>query len=213
MPQDLKAELTDLIIEACTALGYKKRKGLYFSRPVNADVTAWVVFGFMRDSELLIAPSAGLVHQPIEQLVAELSGIKLDPYGVTLGTYLGHLPPIWNQFLSYSVPEGGTPRQAVEEMMRDVKRIAEPWLAAHTTIDSFLQDLTDRTATSRESAALRIPVVYYLKSDFDGAESFLREHLDEIQRTPPQSIITDYPTFAARLFDRMAKRDRSSGAR
>jgi hypothetical protein len=210
--QTLRAELTDLIIEACTAIGYKKRKSLYFSRAVNEDVTAWIVFGFINDSELFIAPSAGLVHKPIEELVAELSDKKFDPYGVTLGTYLGHLPPVWNQFLSYSVPAGEIPRQTVEKMMKDVEQIAVPWLNAHTTIDSFLRDLIDRTATIKESAALRIPVAYYLKGDFFRAKSFLRQHLEEIQTKPPQVIITDYPTFAARLLERMPERDRSSEA-
>jgi hypothetical protein len=121
-------ELTDFTIEACAASGYKKSKRLYFSKDLTADVTAGLAFEFIRDSERLIAPSAGLDHKPIEEVVAELSETKFDLYRFTLATYLGQLPPDTNQLLWYGISGTSTPRETVSKMMKDVMGIAIPWL-------------------------------------------------------------------------------------
>ena len=203
MVQSLKAELTGLIVEACSALGFKKRKGLYFSRQISPETVGLIAFGFGNDDGLFVDPSAGLIHEPIERLVTELAALPRDPYRVTLGAYLGNIPPVRGRVLWYRVPEGGTAHDLVDEMMTSVKGIAVPWLEEHTTIDSFIRDLEAGIATLREPARLRLPLAYYLKSEFETARKILQDTLQEMRVKPPKLIVADYPAFAARLLGRM----------
>ena len=210
MSQVLKAEITKLIKTAASDLGFQKRKGLYFSKSTCPGIIQLIAFGFGYDDGLFVDPSAGLVYEPIETLLVELALLAPDPYRVTVGTYLGHLPPLRNEVLWYRVAPGQTPQQMVEEMMDAIQSIAVPWLNAHQTIDSFIEDLEAGEGTILESARLRLPIAYYLTHQFDKARAFLMATIEARRVKPPQLIIADYGAFTDRL---LAKIDEASSGR
>lgn len=150
---------------------------------------------------MLVSPSVAVRYQPLERLVAELTGEKFHPYlSGTLTSPLGNVPPN-RELCWFFFPADADPGPPVREMFGIIKGSAVPWMERHRSLESFIDDLKANFATG-DSKRLRLPAAYYLKGECDLARALVMQGLERIgDGSGPVS--TQYRRFAQALLARL----------
>jgi hypothetical protein len=203
MNRDLRAEIMTAIEQQCGNVGFRRRASVYFTKSLNADTIGVLAFVPNKDEQILVVPSLAVRYQPLERLVAELTGEKFHPYlSGTLACPLGHVPPL-QELLWFYFSADEDPTARLQEMFRIVEQIAIPWMERHPDLDSFIKDLqSGYRFAHRDSVQLRLPAAYYLKKDFSRARSLALKALEEIgEQDGPVS--SRYRKFADSLLARL----------
>lgn len=195
----------EVIAAECVALGFKKRTSIFFTMDVSSEVLAGLAFAIHARRNLIsVGPFAVVRHQPLEQLLAELSGQKFDLYGSgTLGGNIGYIPPL-NEFASWEVEDGADPSTTIREISAAIGKVAVPWMRAHQDLPSFIADLKGFRFVDRDQRYLKLPVAYYLNSEFELARPLLTAALEEIG-DEEGTFCDQYRTFATALLKRLPK--------
>ena len=155
---------------------------------------------------MLVIPSVAIRYQPLELMLAELTGEKFHPYlSGTLTCQLGHVPPR-NELLWFEIPPQVNARERVQEMFVIIAESAVPWMERHRDLDSFIEDLQTYRFANRDQVRLRLPVAYYLKGEAELARSLVMKGLEEVGEDS-DALSTQYRKFATALLARLSAVD------
>ena len=202
MEQHLRAEVMSAIETECVNIGFKKRASIYFTSEFTPDTIGLLAFVFGKDGDMLVSPSVAVRYQPLERVLAELTGEKFHPYlSGTLACPLCHVPPR-DELLWFEFPERVDAPHRVREMVSIIAETAVPWMERHQDLDSFIKDLQIYRFANRDQVRLRLPVAYYLMNEDELARSLVMKGLEEIG-DDSDPLSTQYRKFAKALLARL----------
>jgi hypothetical protein len=199
--QESRGEVDAAIKSECAELGFKKRDPVFFTRQFTPDVLGvMALVQHTYGQELSIVPQAGVRHQPLERLIAELAGTKFHPYiGGTLGCGFGSLSPL-NEYLTYNIPVGTDPAPSIRDLFQVVRNVVIPWMEGFRDLDSFMPDLQTYQYGARTEMQMRRTVVRYLRGEYDEVRSLVAQYL------PEASEEEGFPRLADTLLARLPSR-------
>jgi hypothetical protein len=193
----LRAKVWACIEAECGLMGFDKRAQIFFTKRFGAEVLGGLAFVLDIDGELFVNPSAAVRHQPLERLVADLTGKKFHPYLFgTLGGLIGNIPPL-NDFIIFEFPDGTDVASRVGEMFSLIRQVVIPWMERHPDLDSFIEDIKTHGYGGREGRYMRRSVAHYMRQEFGLARNLLSEGLELMHDDE------DFRRFADALLARM----------
>lgn len=184
------------------AAGFTYRGRSWYERPLSSETTAIATLAsdtFRGDSAVYINPSLGIRHERLEQLLAELSGYELGKFPpATIGISLGYATPTGKHIMYPFTP--GEVSAKVKDLVQTISKDGLSWMQKNQTIDAIHDALAKFKFATRDSARFRIPLVYYLKGDYESACVATRRGLEEIGAN--QDVYSQrYRHFANALLD------------
>lgn len=171
----------DLVTQDLSDLGFKKRQREILTCDLNEESIGWIGLNHgIGEGIVSINPVIGIRHQPLEKLVAEISGDKFHPYlPPTISTPLGSFLPK-NQYPLWEFAEGCDNYKTEKDMIRKIKKCAIPFMRSHATFETMVPLLIeDRLAPSELQVMKRIPAAYYLAGQKKMANKVLKSELKE----------------------------------
>ena len=163
-------------------LGFKRREQGIYTLDLDGDFLGWLGLpDAVRDGEIAVNPVTGLRHQSVQAFVAQMTGSKAHGYlPPTTATALGFLLPDnkWREWYF----DRDDPPETYEAFTSIVRDTAVPFLKNNANLASLEALLSDDrhcrfTADMRE----RLPVVKYLRGDFQGAISLVERYTAQME--------------------------------
>jgi hypothetical protein len=192
------AEITNLSTQELLDLGFKKRQGLTFTRVLNEESVGRIGLArAYRDRVYAINPVIGVIHLPLEKLVAEIREKKFHLHCLsTISTPIGYLLPK-PTYTTWKFAEGCDNAKTVKDMARKIKKYAIPFMESHSTFETMAPLLIEERMHPLDLHIMeRIPAAYYLAGRRKMAEKIIKDELEEFEGE-------NYP--AAQDFRRYAK--------
>jgi hypothetical protein len=185
-PKNFAKALISQIQQSLVLAGLKKRSQNEFTTELNSDEIGLVNVSLFNSAEGIISvhPSAGVRHQPLEKLVAELSGQDFHAYRpATIGASIGYLTPE-RRYITFDFAPSDDYTVGVQKIVDAIEYDGYRWMQAHQTLDAILEEiLASYRFITRDAARLRLPIIYYLKKDFSAASHLVKKGLAEIGDT------------------------------
>lgn len=203
-PSFIKGNIALLHTRLAT-LGFKKRKAEISTIQVADDVLGWIglnkatrgLKGFLE-----INPVVGVRNQRIEEIVAELVGEKPDDViPPTLAGNIGYLMPA-DKYRPYIFSEDGPVETTVDELVKDVREYALPFIRRHIDMVTLVNGMKTRRFAAQFMVAYRIPVGLFLLGQKDEAGLFLKAELAKIENTRDAAALR-FKKFATNLANRI----------
>ncbi len=212
--QFIKAVFEVATVEFCKA-GWTKLKSNVFAVDLSPDAYGCVSLNkaIGRGEGILeINPIVGVGNHKVEKLVAELMGLKFQPYATAaIGANVGYLMPE-KKYRPWLFRESDDWRPLVAEMAAVVEKFARPYMQQNTelaTLYSML--LNSKRGTPPEQGDYRIAVASLLLGKRAEAESFVDAKLREIgNRT--DAAAEWFRSFATKLRESRPSASRQMGA-
>jgi hypothetical protein len=168
------AEVSRVASSLLAELGFAKRNGDIFTKPIDDEVLGWLGLNraVARSDDLLeINPVVWVRHQQLEKLVATLSGRAFHAY----------IPPTASMHLGYLMPErhyvpwvvGGHVELVVQEMVKAIADHGLPFIERNAVLGTLVSTMGGGEVGAREQVAYRLPVAYLLLGDIERARGAL----------------------------------------
>lgn len=203
----LRALLTETRAQLESA-GFTYRGRSWYEKPLTDEATAIVTLAsntYRGDPAVYINPSLGIRHERLEHLLAELSGSPLGKFPpATIGTPLGYATPA-GKHVTYSFTPGDQLRDKVKSLVETISKDGLAWMQKNQTVDAIYDGLAAFKFAARDGARFRIPLVHYLRGDYESASVSARRGLEEIG-TNKDLYSQHYRQFAHGLLDLMGPR-------
>jgi hypothetical protein len=185
------------------AAGFTYRGRSWYERPLGSETTAIVTLAsntYRGDPAVYINPSLGIRHERLEQLLAELSGHQLGKFPpATISTSLGYVTPA-GKHIMYSFTAGDELSAKVKGLVQTISKDGLPWMQKNQSVDAIYDGLAGFKFAARDGARFRVPLVHYLKGDYESACVAARRGLEEIG-TNQDLYSQRYRHFANGLLD------------
>lgn len=188
-------------------LNCEKRKSGILIIKMTDDATGWIGLNKATRGQkgfLEINPVIGVRNQPIERLVADLTGEKFDEIiPATLSGNIGYMMPA-NKYRSYMFSEDGTVETVVEELVNDVREYGLPFIHAHLDMANLVEGMGKCRFAVQFMVAYRIPAGLFLLGQIDAANDYIKTELTKMgDRKDPASL--RFRAFAANLAKRIGQ--------
>ena len=201
--------MRSLLVEFRTGLksiGFEYRGRSWYDKRLNTDLLGVVTLAsnsYLNDPAIYIVPSVGVTHEPLEKLLAQLSGRRPGRFlPATISTPLGYVTPM-AKFLKYTFDPRSMVANEAETLLQTIERFGVKWMESNQSLDLLMQGLVTYKYASRDRARLRIPLIYYVKKDYASARASITDGLREIGEERNQ-YSDEYRQFAAGLLKRLA---------
>jgi hypothetical protein len=183
------------------ALGFRKRAGQIYTAEITNDVLGWLGLNkatkHQRPGQFEVNPVVGVRHQPLERLVAELTGQQLHEYKPpTVSTPIGYLLP-QRKYTSWTINEQPD-RAAIQDFGDAVRDYALPWMRSLTELPQLRRATEDRMGYQLE---YRLPVVLALMGKPAEARQTLTATVKLIDGRE-DAAASDFRQFVARFESR-----------
>ncbi len=194
-----------LVQTKLAALGFNKRKPGISTIQMTDDVFGWIGLNMAtrgRKGFLEFNPVVGVRNEPIEKLVAELAGDKLDEVvPPTLAGNIGYLMPA-DKYRPYIFSEDGPVETTADELVKDVREYALPFIRRHIDMATLVKGMKTRRFAAQFMVAYRIPVGLFLLGQKDEAGLFLKTEFAKIENTRDAAALR-FKKFATNLANRI----------
>jgi hypothetical protein len=180
-------------------LGFEKQKPGLLTIRITEDVLGWLGLNKAVRGQaggLEINPVVGVRSQPVEKLVADLSGTPFDKFvPATLAGNIGYMMPA-NKYRPYNFSTSTPLETVVKELVDDLRRYGLPFIRNHTEMVALVKGLHTSRFAIRFMADYRIPAGLFLLGQLDEAEAYLKAKLADLgDRRDPAAL--RYKVFAA----------------
>lgn len=186
-----------------TGAGWRKRAGDIYTHDLGDGFHAWV--GLNRASKhhpLRITPVAGLRYDPLEQLLADLTGSG-SPTSATIARPVGYLAP-GHSFLQLQVADTGDAERAAGELHDLVQGYGLPFAQQHANTGALLTALrVGGNVPNPDRTRILIPALHFLRGDIDQTRSCLAHGLSHYGQDMGMPVVAEYHRFANALTTRL----------
>jgi hypothetical protein len=164
-------------------LGFVYKGRRWYEKPLNSEATGIVTLAsnsHRGDPAIYINPSLGVRHERIERLLNELchqTATKFLP--ATIGTSLGYATSA-GKHIMYSFLPGANTKSDVTRLVRAIAQDGLKWMEGNHTINAILEGLVGFKYAPRDHARFRIPLIYYIKADYESSRVSIQKGLEEI---------------------------------
>jgi hypothetical protein len=176
-----------------------------FTKQIGPDVLGVVTLGVvvLDDGTVEVDPSSGVRHEPLERLLAELTGQKHHGYlPATIGSAIGYITPAKRFLIFTPFTTSGDPAPDVQHIVETITRYGFRWMEENQSLDALLHGMVDFKYIGRDGARFRVPLIYYLKGEFEATGRSLEEGLAEVGETPGP-VSDQFRRFAKALLNRL----------
>jgi hypothetical protein len=165
------------------AAGFSYRGRSWYEKPLGSGATAIVTLApntHRGDQAVYINPSLGIRHEQLEQLLAQLSRTEPGKFTpATIGTSLGYATPA-RKHIMYSFTPGDEFSDKVKGLVQAISKDGLTWMQKNQSIDAIYDGLAAFRFADRDAARFRIPLVHYLRGDYESACVSARRGLEDI---------------------------------
>lgn len=203
MMRDLIAAFSAAARDRMTGAGWRKRTGDIYTHDLGDGFHAWV--GLNRASKhhpLKINPVVGLRYDPLERLLADITGATSPP-SATIARSVGYLTP-GNSFLQLQVTEPGDAERAADELHELVQTYGLPFARQHASTDALLTALrAGGNVPNPDRTRLLIPALHFLLGETNETRSGLAQGLAHYGQNTSMPVVAEYYRFANALTARL----------
>jgi len=186
--------------------GFKKRTGQIYTKALTETVLGWLGLNrsIRRDGRLEVNPVIGIRHQPVERLVAQMTGEPFHEYiPPTLSTHLGYLSRE-NRYTPVLVGSEDQVASSIEQLVRSLLTYGGTFMEQHMDLGVVVDSLRNSKYTVPEQAGYRLPVAFYLTGDPGAAQAYLRAQLSSLgSRSDGAAVL--YQEFSGRLSELLSR--------
>ena len=206
--QNLISEVTEISTRTLVESGLRKRSAQVFTRDIAEDMIGWV--GLNRavnreDGKLELNPVIGVRHQPVEVLVAKLSGVKYHAYiPPTISTPLGYLMPV-TEYTAWLFESGADNVLKVNRLVQAVRTWGYSFMEANSSLPELIETMVQSGFGYPHQTAYRIPVAYQLIGETRIAEEYINEHVNALS-TRDDLAADHYRAFAVAFLEQSSSR-------
>jgi len=201
--KQLAKDITRAVKEKLHAFGFRKRADSFFTKEWSEETLGWVGLTeiVVRYNSLLeVSPYIGVRNQPLEKVLADLTGQKFHTYNPpTMATQLGYLMPQMD-YTSWEFEKHTNIASEVEVMVTAIIDYGQPFIDTHQTLHSLCEAMIDAGYGTCHPYAYRIPTAYFLLGEKKLAKDFLTTQLEELAKKDSLAA-DDYKQFANKLLN------------
>ena len=192
-------------IEACSAnlttIGFKKRAGTVYTCPVTDDVVGFLGLnsaGNRPSGPFEINPVVGVRHQPLERVVAELSGRKPHSYvPPSISTPLGYLMPE-SRYQAWLFGDLESVEANSASLVAAVSDWGTPYIRGNDSLEKIVATLSTTKHPAGDPAMMRVAAGLALLGDSTQARRTVEKDLDDL-RDRDDMAATYYRSFGEAL--------------
>lgn len=203
MMRDLITAFGSAARDRMTGAGWRKRAGDIYTHDLGDGFHAWV--GLNRTSKhhpLKINPVVGLRYNPLEQLLADLTGTG-SPTSATIARPVGYLAP-GNSFLQLQVADTADAERAAEELHELVQGYGLPFARQHASTDALLTALqAGGNVPNPDRTRILIPALHFLRGEVNETRSCLAHGFSHYGQDMGMPVVAEYDRFANALTTRL----------
>ncbi|MFJ1751414.1 hypothetical protein [Kitasatospora sp. NPDC088134] len=203
MMRDLIAAFSTAARDRMIGAGWRKRTGDIYTQNLGNGFHAWA--GLNRASKhhpLEINPVVGLRYDPLERLLADITG-AVSRTTATISRPVGYLTPD-NAFLQLRVAEPGDAERAADELHELVQTYGLPFARQHASPDRLLTALqTGGNVPNPDRTGLLLPALHFLRGDTDETRSCLAQGLVHYGQNTSMPVVAEFHRFANALTTRL----------
>ncbi|MFC1437357.1 hypothetical protein ABUW04_03715 [Streptacidiphilus sp. N1-10] len=203
MMRDLIAAFSTATRDRMTGAEWRKRTGDIYTHDLGDGFHAWV--GLNRASKqypLKINPVVGLRYDPLERLLADITGARSQT-AATIAQSVGYLTP-GNSFLQLQVTEPDDAGQVADELHDLVETYGLPFARQHANTDALLTALrAGGNVPNPDRARLLIPALHFLRGATDETRAGLAQGLAHYGQSTSMPVVAEYHRFANALTTRL----------